>query len=120
MPHAQTSQTDWAGLFSDSTPVDSAWHFDLAVNSRLRVYLSGRPFKVPLSLDLEKTDDGSYLLSEELLGSYGVGATLKEAEEDFLSMIFDLYSELEKDEERLSDALTRQLQILRYFLVPLS
>jgi len=85
-----------------------------------QVAVWGGPFKAPYTLTAELSESGEYIVSEDLFLCYGVGEDLQEAVQDFAAMLRDSHAELERSEDRLSEALTKQLRIFRYFLIPIS
>jgi predicted RNase H-like HicB family nuclease len=74
-------------------------------------------FRVPIELDAERIEDGSWLVSHPELTVYGVGENLGEATEDFQSMLLDLYAELVASEDVLAPHLKDELEYLRTILV---
>lgn len=65
---------------------------------------------------MELIEEDQYLLSDELLGVYGVGDDPQAAAEDLLQMLVDLHRELSSSSARLSSRLREQLKVLDYFL----
>jgi hypothetical protein len=70
----------------------------------------------PLTAEV-KWEDGKYVVVEYRVDEYGIGETLKEAQEDLLNSLVDYLSSLEKREKRLGDRERQNLQILRDILV---
>ena len=78
--------------------------------------ISGRLFVSPVLASLERTAEGQFVMSEELLNCYGVGDTIEEAAEDLISMLLEYHAELSEARKQLSRYLRRQLEMLDYFL----
>lgn len=70
----------------------------------------------PLLLEVEIGEEGEYIVSYDAFDTYGVGDTPQEAAEDFISMLIDLYEELDSDEDVLSSYFQTQLERLRQIL----
>ena len=65
-----------------------------------------------LSPDLGKADD-QFLVTDDLIPLYGVGATPQEAMADYRSVVVEYYESLEEDVEELGSSLRKQLEVLR-------
>ena len=71
----------------------------------------------PLFIEMESEGD-RVSLWEARSGAYGAGKTLKEAVEDFQSMLEEMYEQLSESESTLSHALYEQLKYLRSIISP--
>lgn len=52
--------------------------------------------KQPVSLKIERDEDGSFIMSEEVFNIYGHGATPENAKEDFIIALVEYYEILKK------------------------
>lgn len=52
--------------------------------------------KQPVSLRIERDEDGSFIMSEEVFNIYGHGSTPEEAKEDFIIALVEYYEILKK------------------------
>jgi hypothetical protein len=73
--------------------------------------------KQPIILNVERTEEGYWLANNPDVLTYGTGDTVKDAVEDFQSMLVDLFLELVESEDILAPDLLQQLEYLRSFLV---
>lgn len=58
-------------------------------------------------------DGDNYLVTDEVIPLYGVGATVEQAMEDYRSALVEYYETLEENADRLADHLQEQLTLLR-------
>jgi hypothetical protein len=61
--------------------------------------------------------DNQFLVTDEFIPLYGIGATPEEAMEDYRSVVIEYYENLESDSEDLTTSLQGQLEILRRIFV---
>ena len=95
---------------------DSAAEQELVYEPFYQIQVSGGPLLSRLILSVEKTEDGQTIVADELLSTYGVGDTVREALDEFMSMLLDYYEELSESRVDLSRFLSRQLHILERVL----
>lgn len=67
----------------------------------------------PLLIMLTRDEDGGVTVFSLELNLYGIGETVEEAINDFISMLIDLYEELNASEAVLSTHLVQRLRELR-------
>jgi hypothetical protein len=76
----------------------------------------GWTLRQPLSVWVDQTEDGGYLVSDEIFNVYGEGATWEEAQQDYIQSLIE-YFLLVSDYD---DVPSHQLQAsLRQYLQPL-
>ncbi|MGH2541719.1 MAG: hypothetical protein ACRDIB_02910, partial [Ardenticatenaceae bacterium] len=68
---------------------------------------------MPLHLIVERDEDDAFVVGDEMVYAYGVGATLAEAVADYEAMLGEMYTGLLADESRLVPRLREQLDYLR-------
>jgi len=79
--------------------------------------ITGSFLRTAITLDVEKTEAGDWLVSDPVMATYGTGDTLDAAVQDFGSMLRDLFEELLATESVLAPHLQRQLDYLRTIVV---
>jgi len=83
--------------------VNEAWQYREALDKAINTVLSptiGRSGK-------------QFIVEDEVIPLYGVGATPQEALEDYCSVVVEYYESLEEDENELGPSLRAQLEVLR-------
>lgn len=88
--------------------------------SRIQVLLvdrSMRYLRVSITLFVDKTEEGHWLVTHPEIMTHGVGDTPEAAVKDFESMLIDLFRELVESENVLADHLRKELKHLRTLLV---
>lgn len=103
------SQTVAIGSTSGDLPIRT-YPFEIPIVGRIhRDY----QFTKPISLIVERDDDGSYVLSDEIFGVFGNAFTLKDAVQDYISAFIGYYELLSAHQDAPSVALFQELK--RYF-----
>ncbi len=72
----------------------------------------------PISLSLERDEDDTYIISEEVFNIYGHGSSFKEAQEDFIVALIEYHEILKKYAN--SDSASREAleKFARFWLPP--
>lgn len=65
-----------------------------------------------IPLKIKKTEEG-FLLSDPITLRYGVGHTIEEAKDDYMSVVLEYYESLVASEQNLAPSLKAHLQYLR-------
>lgn len=74
-------------------------------------------FIEPLTLTIERDDDQSFIVSDDIFNMYGVGNNIAESVNDYFKVLTEYYRHLSADEDEPSKAL---FEYLRSYIRPLA
>lgn len=65
----------------------------------------------PLLINIEKDDDGSYVVSDDIFGVYGNGKSLSEAKRDYVLSLIEYYEILSSHPDEDSQKLLERVKV---------